>query len=68
MTTLRTVLSAMIRNGKVIVETPNLDLDELRRAVQNDSEMTLEEIEEVVYDEHMTDAEKVEWIRKRMRY
>ena len=66
MTTLQFVLSILIRNGKVTVETPDLDMDELRSAVQNDAVMTLEEIQDVVCEEEMTDREKVEWIQQRL--
>ena len=66
MTTLQFVLATLIRNGKVTVETPNLDMDELRKAVWNDAMATLEEIQGVVCEEKMTAAEKVEWIQKRL--
>lgn len=66
MTTLQLVLSTLIRNGKVIVETPDLDMDELRKAVWNEAEQALDEIRGVVYEEEMTDAEKVAWIQKRL--
>ncbi len=35
MTMLQLVLSTLIRNGKVIVETPDLDMDELRKVVRS---------------------------------
>ena len=66
MTTLQSVLSALIQNGKVTVETPDLDMDELRKAVRGRAEDTLEEIEGIVCEEGMTDAEKVAWIQKRL--
>ena len=66
MTTLQLVLSALIQNGKVTVETPGLDMDELREAVWNNAVMTLEEIQGIVCEEEMTDADKVAWIQKRL--
>ena len=66
--TFRAILSTLIRNGKVVVETPELDLEGLKRAVESDAQTTLEEIEEVVRGEGMTDTEKVEWIKNRMLY
>lgn len=66
MTTLQFVLATLIRQGKVTIETPNLDMDELRRAVQNRAEQTLDEIRGIVCVEEMTDAEKVECIQKRL--
>ena len=66
MTTLQFVLATLIRNGKVTVEIPNLDMEELRKAVWNDAVTTLEEIQGVVCEEEMTDADKVAWIQKRL--
>ena len=68
MMTFRAIQSTLIRNGKVVVETPELDLEGLKRAVESDAQTTLEEIEEVVRGEGMTDTEKVEWIKNRMLY
>ncbi len=66
MTTLQFVLSTLIRNGKVTVEIPDINMDELRQAVENRAEWALEEIKGIVYEEDMTDAEKVAWIQKRL--
>lgn len=66
MRALQTVLATLIQNGKVTVETPGIDLEELRRAVRNEAEQTLEEIRGVVFEEEMTDAEKVEWLQNRL--
>lgn len=66
MTTLQFVLSTLIRNGKVTVELPDINMDELRQAVENRAEWTLEEIKGIVHEEEMTDAEKVAWIQERL--
>ena len=66
MTTLQYVLSILIRNGKVTVETPDLHMDELYQAVDTRVVRTLEEIRGVVYEEEMTDEEKVRWIKNRL--
>ncbi len=66
MTTLQFVLSTLIRNGKVTVEIPDINMDELRQAVENRAEWALGEIKGIVYEEDMTDAEKVAWIQKRL--
>ena len=60
------ILANLIRSGKVVVETPNLDLAELRKAVRSEAEAVLQEIEGIVFEEEMTDAEKVEWIQNRL--
>lgn len=67
MTTLQFVLSTLIRNGKVTVEIPDINMDELRQAVENRAEWALEEIKGIVYEEDMTDAEKVAWIQERLK-
>lgn len=64
MTMLQFVLSTLIRNGKVTVEIPELDMDELRRAVENRAEDMLERVRGVVYEEEMTDGEKVAWLQE----
>ena len=64
MTTLQFVLSTLIRNGKVTVETPNLDMDDLCRPVENRAEDMLRQVRGVVYEEKMTDVEKVAWLQE----
>ena len=59
MTMLQFVLSTLIRNGKVTVETPDINMDELRRAVDTRAAAALEEIRDIVCAEEMTDTEKV---------
>lgn len=65
MTTLQSVLSTLIQNGKVTVETPDLDMEALRRTVDTQAQRTLAEVRGVVFAEEMTDAEKVEWLQNR---
>lgn len=66
MTMLQYVLSTLIRSGKVTVETPELDMEELRRAVEGRAAGTLERIEGIVLEEELTDREKVEQIQKEL--
>lgn len=66
MTMLQFVLTTLIRNGKVTVETPDINMDELRQAVDNRAVWMLEEIEEVAFDEEMSDREKVKLIQQRL--
>ena len=66
MTMLQFVLSTLIRNGKVTVETPDINMDELRRAVDTRAAAALEEIRDIVCAVEMTDTEKVGWIQKRL--
>ena len=55
-----------IKNGTVTVETPDLDMDQLRQAIENRAEWTLQEVRGVVFEEEMTDAEKIAWLQKRL--
>lgn len=66
MTMLQYILALMIRNGKVTVETPDLDMEELRKAVDGRAVRTLELIEGIVFEEALTDREKVESIQKEL--
>lgn len=66
MTMLRYILALLIRNGKVTVETPDLDMEELRKAVDGRAVRTLELIEGIVFEEALTDREKVESIQKEL--
>ena len=66
MTMLQFVLSTLIRNGKVSVETPDINMEELRRAVDGRAVRTLELIEGIVFEEALTDREKVESIQKEL--
>ena len=66
MTMLQSVLSALIRSGKVTVEITGMDMDELKKTVWNEAVDMLEDIEGVAYADEMTDREKVEWIQKRL--
>lgn len=66
MTTLQFVLSTLIKNGTVTVEIPDLDMDQLRQAIENRAEWTLQEVRGVVFEEEMTDAEKIAWLQRRL--
>ena len=67
MTTLQYVLSVLIRNGQVTVETPELDMEQLQRVVDGRAVRTLEYIEGIVFEEALTDREKVEEIQKELK-
>lgn len=45
---------------------PDINMDELRRAVDTRAAAALEEIRDIVCAEEMTDTEKVGWIQKRL--
>ena len=62
MSTLQMVLSQLIRAGKVTVDIPDLDMEQLVKAVNNQSEWTLRCIAGYIVDEELTDSEKVDRI------
>ena len=66
MTMLQYILALLIRNGKVTVETPELDMEELRKTVDGRAVRTLELIEGIAFEEALTDREKVESIQKEL--
>lgn len=53
------LVSRAIMSGKVIIDTPNLDIDELERLLHDSSTETVRKISEVVYSEELCDREKV---------
>ena len=53
------LVSRAIMSGKVIIDTPNLDIDELERLLHDSSAETVRKISEVVYSEELCDREKM---------
>ena len=68
MNILRTVLAELIRSGKVTVEIPNLDMEQLKAYLYNESRQTLQDISYLVYEEELTDAAKIKCIRERLEH
>lgn len=68
MNILRTVLAELIRSGKVTVEIPNLDMEQLKAYLYNESRQTLQDISYLLYEEELTDAAKIKCIRKRLEH
>lgn len=66
MSTLQMVLSQLIRDGKVTVDIPDLDMEQLVNAVKNQSAWTLNCIAGYILDEELTDSEKVDCIRREL--
>lgn len=68
MKTLQMVLAQLIRGGKVTVEIPNLDVDKLAAALREESAQTLRDIAWCVYEEGLSDTDRVKYIRKLLDY
>lgn len=58
------LVSRAIMSGKVIIDTPNLDIDELERLLHDSSTETVRKISEVVYSEELCDREKVKALQE----
>lgn len=61
-----TIVAEQIRRGKVTVEIPGLDMDQLMEFLHSEAVRTLEEIAATACAEEMTAREKVEWIQARL--
>ncbi len=59
MYTLRKVLADVIRKGEVSVNFPEVDIDELQRAIHTEAQATLHQIAYIVYNEEIGPEEKV---------
>lgn len=63
---LNTILAEQIRQGKVTVDIPRLDMDRLTESLSGEAAQTLREVAAVACAEEMTDGEKVRWIQERL--
>lgn len=63
---LNTILAEQIRQGKVTVDIPGLDMDRLTEFLSGEAARTLREIAAIACAEEMTDGEKVRWIQERL--
>lgn len=53
------VLARLIVKGKVVLETPNLDMEALEKAVRSEAEQKLRTIESIVYEEELSEAARL---------
>ncbi len=58
-----TILAELIRQGKVTVDIPGLDMDELKKLANGEAQRVLRKIAETVACDELTDAEKITMIR-----
>ncbi len=58
-----TILAELIRQGKVTVDIPGLDMDELKKLANGEAQRVLRKIAETVACDELTDAEKFTMIR-----
>lgn len=63
---LNVILAEQIRRGRVTVDIPGLDMDQLSELLRSEAARTLAEVAAVACTEEMTAEEKVAWIQERL--
>ena len=63
---LQNTLANLIRSGKVTVDIPNLDMDQLTQFLYSESAQTLRDIASVAYDDDLSPADKIYIIQNRL--
>lgn len=68
MKTVRAVLAELICSGKVTVEIPGLDMQALKEYLNSEANATLKDITWFIYEEGLSDADRVKYIRQVLEY
>ena len=63
---LQNTLANLIRSGKVTVDIPNLDMDQLTQFLYSESAQTLRDVASVAYDDDLSPADKIYIIQNRL--
>ena len=63
---LQNTLANLIRSGKVTVDIPNLDMDQLTQVLYSESAQTLRDIASVAYDDDLSPEDKIYIIQDRL--
>ena len=63
---LNTILAEQIRQGRVTVDIPGLDMDRLTEFLSGEAARTLREVAAVACAEEMTGREKMRWTQERL--
>ena len=63
---LQNTLANLIRSGKVTVDIPNLDMDQLTQFLYSESAQPLRDIASVAYDDDLSPADKIDIIQDRL--
>lgn len=63
---LQNTLANLIRSGKVIVDIPGLDMDQLTQFLYSESAQTIRDIASVAYDDDLSPADKIYIIQNRL--
>ena len=63
---LQNTLANLIRSGKVTVDIPNLDIDQLTQFLYSESAQTLRDVASVAYDDDLSPEDKIYIIQDRL--
>ena len=63
---LQNTLAHLIRSGKVTVDIPNLDMDQLTQFLYSESAQTLRDVASVAYDDDLSPEDKIYIIQDRL--
>ena len=63
---LQNTLANLIRSGKVTVDIPNLDMDQLTQFLYSESAQTLRDVASVAYDDYLSPEDKIYIIQDRL--
>ena len=63
---LQNTLANLIRSGKVTVDIPNLDMDQLTQFLYSESAQTLRDVASVAYDDDLPPEDKIYIIQDRL--
>ena len=63
---LQNTLANLIRSGKVTVDIPNLDMDQLTQFLYSESAQTLRDVASVAYDDDLSPEDKIYIIQDRL--
>ena len=63
---LQNTLANLIRSGKVTVDIPGLDMDQLTQFLYSESAQTIRDIASVAYDDDLSPADKIYIIQNRL--
>ena len=63
---LQNTLANLISSGKVTVDIPNLDMDQLTQFLYSESAQTLRDVASVAYDDDLSPEDKIYIIQDRL--
>ena len=65
---IQNVLADLIRRGQVTVDIPGLDADQLEHYFQDYYRQVLVRVTTIVFDNDMSDKEKISWLKENLAF